>query len=213
MSWTKNQLKQSFPCNGDFIKYLRKRMGWSQKQFKAASGYSERLICKAESNGKIVLATLVDLAQTLSTPQEKICPEQLIYDPISIAKSITHATYVLQRNMLSRMKYLIADDFVMNVVGDKSRFPFVGRYEGPDGFRDAVDSFFTTMEVPANVDHTRWYEYYSSPEQSNVVIVWGKSWIHPIGERLDSPINLTQRLELEDGKVRYFENRYDAFHL
>ena len=89
MTWTRQQLKQSFPCNGSYIKYLRKRMGWSQRELKNASGYSERLISKAESNGRIVLATLIDLAQALSTPQDIVRPEQLIHDPIAVAKSIT----------------------------------------------------------------------------------------------------------------------------
>ncbi|QEG20845.1 helix-turn-helix domain-containing protein [Mariniblastus fucicola] len=210
MSWTRQELKQSFTCNGAYIKYLRKRMGWSQRELKIASGYSERLISKAEANGSIVLATLVDLAQALSTPQEIVRPEQLVFDPIAIAKSITHATYVLQRNMFTRMQHMIADDFVLEAIGDPKQFPFVGRYEGVDGFREAIDRFFSCMEVPANVDHTQWYDYFHCPKNENVVVVWGQSWIHPIGSPLDSPLDITQRIEIRNDKVCYFENRYDA---
>ncbi len=210
MSWSKQELKQSYPCNGDYIKHLRKRMGWSQRQLKEASGYSERLISKAEASGSVKLATLIDLAQALSTPQESVRPEQLIYDPVAVAKSITYATYVLQRNMFSRMQHMISDDFVMVVTGDSERFPFVGHYEGSEGFRIAIDRFFSCMEVPANIDHTLWYEYYASPEDENVVVVWGQSWIHPIGKPLVRPLDITQRIEFRDGKISHFENRYDA---
>ena len=210
MSWTRQQLKQSFPCNGAYIKHLRKRMGWSQRQLKEASGYSERLISKAESNGRIVLATLIDLAQALSTPQEMVRPEQLIHDPVAVAKSITHATYVLQRNMFSRMKHMIADDCVLEAIGDPDQFPFAGRYVGAEGFRVAIDKFFSFMEVPKNVDYTQWYDYFQCPENENVVVIWGQSWIHPIGKPLLRPLDITQRVEIENGKIVYFENRYDA---
>jgi len=210
MTWTRQELKESFTCNGDYIKYLRKRMGWSQRELKKASGYSERLISKAEASGSIVLATLVDLAQALSTPQEVVRPEQLVFNPIAIAKSITHATYVQQRNMISRMQHMIADDFVLQVYGDPNQYPFVGRYEGIDGFREAIDCFFTCMEVPANVDYTQWYDYFQCPDNENVVVVWGQSWIQPIGKPLEKPLDVTQRIEVRNGKVCYFENRYDA---
>ena len=158
MTWTRQELKESYTCNGDYMKYLRKRRGWSQRELKNASGYSERLISKAEAGGSIVLATLIDLAQTLSTPQEIVLPEQLMFHPIAIAKSMTHATYVLQRNMVSRMQHLIAEDFVLEVAGDLRAFPFAGRYVGIEGFREATDQFFSCMEVPVNVDHTQCYD-------------------------------------------------------
>ena len=109
MTWTKRELKQSFPCNGAYIKYLRKRKGWSQKQMVQASGYSVRLISKAESNGRIVYATLADLAQALSTDSEVVHPEQLIFDPVGVARFFTYAVYVLQRNMLDQVGHLITD--------------------------------------------------------------------------------------------------------
>jgi len=164
----------------------------------------------AEASGSIVLATLVDLAQALSTPQEVVRPEQLMFDPIAIAKSITYATYVSQRNMFSRMQHIIADDFVLEVFGDPQQFPFAGRYEGADGFREAIDRFFSCMEVPSNVDHTQWYDYFQCLDNENVVVVWGQSWIHPIGKPLAKPLVITQRIEVRDNKVCRFENRYDA---
>ena len=210
MTWTKRQLKQSFPCNGAYIKYLRKRKGWSQRQLVQASGYSVRLVSKAESNGRIVLATLVDLAQALSTDTEVVRPEQLIFDPIAVAKFLTYATYVLQRNMYSRLCHIITDDFVLESIGDPERFPFVGRYEGAEGLQAAVDNFFSCMEVPPSVDHAKWYDYYTHREDPNVVVVWGKSWIHSINEPVGAPLDVTQKITFRDGKVSRIENRYDA---
>lgn len=210
MAWTRQELKESYTCNGDYIKYLRKRMGLSQRQLKNASGYSERLISKAEAGGSIVLATLIDLAQALSSPREVVHPEQLIFHPIAIAKSITHATYVLQRNMYSRMQHLISEDFVLEIVGDENKFPFAGRYDGSNGFRKAVDQFFSFMEVPANVDHTQCYDYFECPDNPNVVVVWGQSWIHPIGKPLETALDITQRIEIKNNKVARIENHYDA---
>lgn len=210
MGWTKRELKQSFQCFGSQIKYLRKRKGWSQEQLVEFSGYSVRLISKAETNGRIALATLIDLAQALSTDSETVEPEQLIFDPVRIAKYITHATYVLQRESYDRMKHLIADDFVLDALGDRERFPFVGQYLGVEGFRCAIESFFDCMEVPANADFKNSYQYYQCETDENQVVVWGKSWIHPIGKPHEQPLDVTQKVRFHDGHICYFENCYDA---
>lgn len=210
MTWTKRELKQSFPCNGAYIKHLRKRKGWSQKQLVQASGYSVRLISKAESNGRIALATLVDLAQALSSDSEVVRPEQLIFDPIGVSKFITYATYVLQRDMFSHLRHMITDDLEIVFIGNEQRFPFVGRYFGEEGFQIAIDRFFDCMEVPENVDHEDWYDYYPQNDNPNVVVVWGNSRIHPVGQPSENPLEITQKIEFRDGKVCRFENRYDA---
>ena len=210
MSWTKRELKQSFRCHGSQIKQLRKRKGWSQEQLVEASGYSIRLISKAESSGRIALNTLVDLAEALGTSNKIVRPEQLIFDPVRLCRLITHATYVLQRDSFDYMKHLIADDFVLDAVGDSQQFPFVGQYHGVEGFRRALDLFYQHMEVPPNVDYTKWYRYYPNENDENQVVVWGKSWIHPIGKPLESPLDVTQRVRFRNGKLCYFENRYDA---
>ena len=213
MSWSKRELKQSFRCHGLHIKHLRKRKGWSQEQLVEASGYSVRLVSKAETSGRIALTTLVDLAQALSTDTEIVRPEQLIFDPVRLCRLITHATYVLQKNSFDHMKHLIADDFVLDAVGNSQQFPFVGQYHGVEGFRRALDLFYQHMEVPPNVDYTKWYRYYPSESDENQVVVWGKSWIHPKGKQLESPLDVTQRVRFRDGKICYFENRYDAVGL
>jgi len=210
MTWTKRELKKSFPCNGAYIKYLRKRKGWSQKQLVQASGYSLRLILKAESDGRIVLQTLLDLAQALSTESEVIQPEQLILEPIGIAKFITHATYVFQRDMYEQLSHIVKEDIEIEFFGDLERFPFVGRYHGLEGFKEAIDKYFSCMEVPENVSHTKWHDYYSQLDNPNVVVVWGKSWIHPIGCPNQAPLDITQKIEFRDGKVSRFETRYEA---
>ena len=209
MAWAKDQQKLAYRCNGAHIRYLRKRMGWSQVQLKKASGYSERLIAKAEASGSIAHATLVDLAQSLSTKDQVIRPEELIYDPISIAKSLIHGIYVLQNEMISRVEHLIADNLKLEFVADKSKFPFAGSYVGVEGFRKGFELFFDSMTIPSDIDYTKCYDYFSSPERKEAVVVWGESWIHPVGMKFNQPTHVAQRIEFENGRISYLENCWD----
>lgn len=79
-----------------------------------------------------------------------------------------------------------------------------------EGLTFRENRFFTYMEVPPHINHTQHYDYFQCPENENVVMVWGRSWIHPVGAPLDKPMELTQRIEIKNGKVCGFENRYDA---
>lgn len=211
MSWTRHKPKQSYQCQGAYIKCLRKRRGWSQQQLVKASGYSLRLISKAESGGRITLTTLFDLAQALSTDTEVVRPEMLVFEPIRVARFLMHSTYVLQRDMFQHVSHLVADDFVMKIIGDDRKFPFVGEYRGASGLTVAIDKFYSHMVVPAEVDYRKWYDYYSSDSDDNIVLVLGKSWIHPVGQPFSEPLDISQRIEFKNGKIRSWENRYDAY--
>ena len=52
--------------NGLTIRQRRKQLGWSQIELGQRSGYSERVVRKAEASGTLRLQTVKDLAMTLS---------------------------------------------------------------------------------------------------------------------------------------------------
>ena len=70
--------QNSRPANGALIRALREKRGFTQIDLGRLSGYSERLIRKAESGGSIRLETFQNLAVALSNSSELISFSDLI---------------------------------------------------------------------------------------------------------------------------------------
>jgi len=79
---------RSIPCNGAVVRRLRKRLGLTQAQLAQRSGFSERLIRKAEASTPISLKTVRSLAIALSCEDKKVDPNVLICSPIETAKRL-----------------------------------------------------------------------------------------------------------------------------
>ncbi len=58
--------------NAEKFRQIRKKLGISQVELGRRSGYSERVIRKAESGGVLRLRTLAELASAMSTSCEVI---------------------------------------------------------------------------------------------------------------------------------------------
>ena len=207
MSWTKRELKRSYPCNGKLLKQLRQQAGLSQRKLAKQSGYCDRLISKAEAGGSVAISTLEVLAQTLSTKARVVFVEELTTDPIAIAKSFTHALYKHRDNFIERISHLVTEDAVFHIAGNPSKDRYAGVHYGIKGFKFAMDEYFRVMEVSANVDYSQWYEYFAVNDD---VVVWGQSWFHPKGAPHKAPVAITQRLKFRDGKIFSFEERFVA---
>lgn len=208
MCWTKRELKKSYQCNGKRIRDLRLAKNWTQRKLAKLSGYSERLIGKAESGGSLTVATIRDLATTLSQPDALIHPEDLMESYIGYVKTFVDAMYDDGPDMLQRVRHFIDDNAVLIIPGDPE-IPFAGNHVGLAGFERAIASFFSLMEAPPkkNDGTDRTYQFY---QLENDVLVWGDSWIHPIGKPLDEPINVTMRFRFRLGKLSLLESRFDV---
>lgn len=65
-SFNLNSNSKLLAVNGIAVRSRRKELGWSQVELGHRSGYSERVIRKAEAGGTLRLQTIKDLAMTLS---------------------------------------------------------------------------------------------------------------------------------------------------
>lgn len=206
MAWTRTELKRSYPCNPDLIKFLRERKKWSQKRLAKESGYCERLICKAESGGNIASATIEVLAKTLSDNGMQIFPEDLISDPIALSKKFIEAAHTLQRDLVKGIRHFTHPEgefhFVQCGKGD-----YAGSYVGIDRLNVAVEKFFDAQTFVPGQDFIGRYSYYAD---GNIVIAWGTSTVQTqdTGETLD--LNITLRLAFKKGKLVSIEDRSDV---
>ena len=205
MSWTRSELKRSYPCNPELIKFLRERKKWSQKKLAKESGYCERLICKAESGGSIASATIEVLAKTLSTDDMQVFPEDLINDPIALTKKFVQAAHTLQRDMVKAISYFTDHDGEFNFV-QAGRGDYQGFYKGIKQLDVAVQRFFDAQTF-VEQDFEKNYSYY---RDGNDVIAWGQSQAKDTQSGELFYLNVTLRMLYQKGKLFRIEDRSEV---
>lgn len=207
MTWASNGRKRSYACNSELLCYLRERKGWTQRELASVSGYSERLISKAEAGRPISRDTIADLAESLSSAEETIYPEDLVCDPVMLAKEYFSALHTQQKDIVAAIRHFLDDEIVYRIQGDPAEIPFAGEHRGIAAVERAYEIFFSLLEVPEGYDHDAGFSFLG---QGNVVIVWGSSWIHPIGVPMSEPLKLVHRMHFRRGKMHLFEIIFDT---
>ena len=207
MTWTKKDLKRSYVCNADLLLQLREWRGWTQAELAERVGYTTRLLCKAESGKPISTLAIDSLAEAFSTPEETVYPEDLISDPVRLAKEFMTAFYLHREKMISATRYFLDDDAVFVFSGNPDEIPFAGEHIGIAAVEHCFALFFSLLEAPETYDVEKSYQFLS---RGNEVIVWGATWFHPIGVEVDSPMKITIQMKFRRGKMWYFNNRFDT---
>ncbi|MEW4451341.1 helix-turn-helix transcriptional regulator [Bremerella sp. JC817] len=201
-------MNRTYACNRDFLRQLRLRNGWTQSDLAKRAGYSERLISKAEAGSPIALETIVDLADAFSEEEEQqIYWEDLACDPVALAQRFIHAVYTYQKDTVSHIRDFLAEDCVFRVAGNPEEIPFAGEHVGIDATDRMFQIFFSILEVPKGHDHTKHFQYFC---QGPNAIIWGDSWIHPIGRPMETPIRVSHLLMFKRGKLMLLDDCYDT---
>lgn len=206
---TRRGLKRSYPCNVDLLAFLRERKGWTQQELAAASGYSERLVNKAESGRPISTSAIETLADALSTDGDPVYLEDLVCDVVALAKEYIAALYVHQAQIVDNIRHFLDDDVVFRVSGDPAVVPFAGEFRGIAEVERGFGVMFSVLEAPRDHDYAACYSYLAKGKE---VIVWGDSWLHPIGRPLKEPMKISNRLTFQKGKLVLFEDVFDTLH-
>lgn len=209
MGWQESPRKKSYTCNAELVTQLRADRGWTQRELAQTAGYSERLICKAESGQPVSASTVADLADALSTPQARVYPEDLIADPVAMAKAYIAAEYEHPHDIVDHLAHFLDENITMRLNGDPALFPFAGEHHGIEEVRQAYRTFYSMIEPPPNHDWRPWYKFVG---QGNEVMVWGKNWMGPIGQPLERPMELVHRFVFQRGKLVLKEVLFDVPH-
>jgi transcriptional regulator with XRE-family HTH domain len=202
-----NQGKMSYACDPLMLRQLRERRGWTQATLAEKSGYSLRLISKIESGDKASRQSLEDVAEALSLPTEPVSFEDLICNPVGLARQYFAALHVHQAQMVDAISHMLHEDIVFIMAGDPAIIPFSGTYHGIDGVRELIRRFFSALQVPAGYDHR---PHYSFTSNGTDVLVWGKSWLHPIGHPMLEPMPVSHLLRFRDRKLILFDDHFDT---
>ncbi len=155
--------------NGRLLRERRRRRRWTQEELAARSGYSVRLIAKAEAGGSLHPDTIEILAATLDTPDHRLTPEDLIHDPLALARRFIRAYARHERDTVAACRSLLSPRVTAWVDGDPRQIPFAGRYESIDGLDRFFHTFFGLFYRPDKA-------MFAAPamlSQGNRVVAWG----------------------------------------
>lgn len=207
MNWSSQEAKLSLQCNSLLLRQLREQRGWSQAQLAKAAGYSLRLISKLESGGAVTRQTLEDVADALCTPSQFVSVGDLTSDPVSIAKRYYEILYSRHADPFSLAVNLFHQEVEFKLPGDPTTIPFAGVFRGHKEVANLFRIFFSVMEAPMGHDFRPWYSF---SVNTNEVMVWGKSWLHPKGKPLKEPMTVSNLMKFRDGKMILLEDNFDT---
>lgn len=210
MAWIKKPLKRSYKCNTDLLVQFRELRGWTQADLAKVSGYTERLISKAETGGSISSETVGNLAEALYTSQHPVYPEDLINEPVLLARKCIEALHRHhEENFIHKIRDIFAEDIVLKMAGDPRKFPFSGEYRGISEVESCWKLFFSLLEIPEGIDHNVSYSYFG--QGLNEVLVRGKSFLQPIGRAVAAPpVNIMIHIKFCRGKIILFDDVFDS---
>ena len=147
MSWTNPPKSRSLACNGDVLRACRQRRGWTQERAADISGYSVRLIRKAEAGQPIHPDTIEILAETYTTDAYPVHPEDLICDTRALARTLLHDYRSKERQVVAHTQNLLSEKMTCWVAGNPDDVPFAGDFEGIDGFDRFWAGLFVSLDT------------------------------------------------------------------
>lgn len=191
------------PVNTQVLRELRLKRGWSQKELAQKAGYSDRLVRKAEFGGKLDVETIRNIAEALSTLEEKVTLDLLTSDVLSIAKTFTQLFDELGAGMVPAIKHHIAPDFVLHVTSAVESIPLQGTWNGHHGFQAFLDLFFGSFSrdpetlAPLYADGT------------DFVVARYTDTLHAAG-RPDIAIQVYRHFHFRDGLLSRIDDLYES---
>ena len=191
-------------ANGSRVRDLRKARGWTQLTLAARSGYSERVIRKAEASEPLRPDVLVSLAEALSTPEEPITVAMLTTDPLPLVRRFFEAYDRHEREMLPHLTDVLSPDVRFVFHADPARNPLSGIWEGLSGLQAYLDKFFG-MFVRCNPEKLA-PRYSVNGEQ----VVVSYSEIVRFGEIVAPPVWIHLLFTVREGRIVQVEDFCDT---
>ncbi len=116
---------------GERVKHYRKMLGWTQEELAHHSGYSDRLIRKAEASRTLSVETVQNLAQSLSCEHFHVTPEDLTWSPKKSLQRFLEFGRCEEKDV-QLIPRVITDDCRLDFMGD-ARFVLTGTWIGYEG--------------------------------------------------------------------------------
>jgi len=134
--------------NGPRLRAARLDLGWTQAEFSRRSGYSERLIRKAEASGYVRVFTLNDLAGTLLEAGLSISASGLTLTCVPPGLTVFHELLGLSPPEQSDGGEVTISDFTIVILRSPPRLRLQREYQGDAGLRRLRKTLQARYSVP-----------------------------------------------------------------
>jgi transcriptional regulator with XRE-family HTH domain len=138
--------------NGCALRVLRNERGWTQRELARRSGYTERLVRKAELGGSLDLQTVVDIADALSQELGKVALEDLEVsrDIVSLVQCFMNGFFHQGRDMIEDIETYLSPGFSLIIAGAPRSSVLSGEWKFPTGLQQFVDRFYGLFQRSSN---------------------------------------------------------------
>lgn len=212
MAWKYPPEQATVGCHPPAVLFHRRRLGWTQAQLAERTGYSQRLIVKAESGRPVKRKTIEDLAAALSGPEREVFPEDLITDPLPLAHEFIFGSYQYLGQTFQQIRHFLDPDILLILSGSPEEIPFAGHHKGLEAVDRALAMFFEIMDVPDQCDYRSTHSFLVNENNPNEVIVWGKSFFFVKHQPRTDPMDLQLRLVFRRGRLVLIDDRFDTHY-
>lgn len=203
--WSEGPRKGSLPINGGLMQDLRKARGLTQEQLADLTGYSPRLIRKAEASKSLRADTIEVIAAALSTDGAPVSPETLASDLMGMVRSFAVAYAYDERQLAAKTKSIFATNVTYKMAGDPNLLPFAGEYKGIDGVDSWARDFFSTFDRPIkDLYQPKLYQ-----SGSSVLAVGHDAVLIPGDDEISHSMTVL-KFDFERGKIVFVDNDYDT---
>lgn len=192
-------------ANGSRIAELRRSCELTQADLANETGYSVRLIGKAEQGKGVRYSSLIAIATALCRSGVSVAARDLCTAPEQIVRQFVEAYRVHEQGMVEKIHHLLSSDLETFIAGDPERIPFAGTYRGPAGLQDFWDQFFGLLERPDK--EVLELTYYTN---GNEVVAYGTERARIKGHDADEPTWLSLKFRVEEGVIVRFEDYFDT---
>jgi len=200
----------SFPCNGRLIRFYRERKGLTQAELAQRSGYSVRLIGKAEAGKPIKIDTIEILAETLSDEATRLKPVDLISAPVTLSEKYVQELLVHTSKVVPQIEHFLGPGFELVCFCNDDSISLQGSWHGPDGLATYLQKLFHLIQMPEGLDVSSACNLFPVGDD---VVVW--YLIHPTlkseqdgaAPGLARSLSLTSKLRFTDGLLTKQEDR------
>lgn len=204
MTWIEENKGQSHACNGYFLVKCRMDRGWTQEETANKTGFSERLIRKAERGGNLRASSVDGLAKTFSTPENPIYPEDLVCNPREIVDRFFDAYRTKEKQIVSEIRDILDDDMVIKMGEEGDGIPFSGVFHGIAGFDKCMQLFFATFNRP---DKNFYQPKFFVTGNDVISVGEEKGQVEGMPEPITA--HITMHFHIKRGKIVHIEDFYD----
>lgn len=198
--------QRGVPVRGDYLRFLRKRRGWTQQEFALLAGYSERLVRKAEEGRCLMPETIQVLAETLTDEELPVVAEDLWLSSRQTMMLFGRLLAGVRPWTMECLTPVVSDSIETHCKG-AAEVAFTGVFHGRSGLMTWIERFRQVLA-----------DGYSQPQEWSLLVDQQQAFLHTAWvfqgrQGCSVPIDLDIRVELASGLIERLTVAADSLEM